>query len=145
LLLLQGTSESVLEFASDYGCVPLAKRELKIPDKRQATLAGIIMFAAVAGAAFGLLPAAISFAMGVLASMVFKTVPPRSVYTAIDWPVIVLLAALIPVAGAMEATGTAVLIAGVLMEYVARGDAVVALAMVLISTMFLSDLMNNAA
>jgi di/tricarboxylate transporter len=145
LLLLQGTSESVLEFASDYGCVPLAKRELKIPDKRQATLAGIIMFAAVAGAAFGLLPAAISFAMGVLASMVFKTVPPRSVYTAIDWPVIVLLAALIPVAGAMEATGTAVLIAGVLMEYVARGDAVVALAMVLIITMFLSDLMNNAA
>lgn len=145
LLLLQGTSESVLEFASDYGCVPLAKRELKIPDKRQATLAGIIMFAAVAGAAFGLLPAAISFAMGVLASMVFKTVPPRSVYTAIDWPVIVLLAALIPVAGAMEATGTAALIAGVLMEYVARGDAVVALAMVLIITMFLSDLMNNAA
>src|SRR5690606_39319006 len=40
---------------------------------------------------------------------------------------------------------TAVLIAGVLMEYVARGDAVVALAMVLIITMFLSDLMNNAA
>jgi di/tricarboxylate transporter len=145
LLLMQGTSESVLEFASDYGCVPLAKRELKIPDKRQATLAGIIMFAAVAGAAFGLLPAAISFAMGVLASMVFKTVPPRSVYAAIDWPVIVLLAALIPVAGAMEATGTAALIAGVLMEYVARGDAVVALAMVLIITMFLSDLMNNAA
>ncbi|NRQ41023.1 SLC13 family permease [Rheinheimera sp. YQF-2] len=145
LLLLQGTSESVLEFASDYGCVPLAKRELKIPDKRQATLAGIIMLAAVAGAAFGLLPAAISFAMGVLASMVFKTVPPRSVYAAIDWPVIVLLAALIPVAGAMEATGTAALIAGVLMEYVARGDAVVALAMVLIITMFLSDLMNNAA
>ena len=145
LLLLQGTSESVLEFASDYGCVPLAKRELKIPDKRQATLAAIIMLAAVAGAAFGLLPAAISFAMGVLASMVFKTVPPRSVYAAIDWPVIVLLAALIPVAGAMEATGTAALIASILMEYVARGNAVVALAMVLIITMFLSDLMNNAA
>lgn len=145
LLLMQGTSESVLEFASDYGCVPLAKRELKIPDKRQAAIAGIIMFAAVAGAAFGLLPAAISFAMGVLASMVFKTVPPRSVYVAIDWPVIVLLAALIPVAGAMEATGTAALIASLLMEYVAQGNAVVALAMVLIITMFLSDLMNNAA
>ena len=145
LLLMQGTRESVLEFANDYGCVPLAKRELNIPDKRQAVLAGIIMFFAVAGAAFGLLPAAISFALGVLASMVFKTVPARSVYAAIDWPVIVLLAALIPVAGAMEATGAAALIASLLMEYVARGNAVVALAMVLIITMFLSDLMNNAA
>jgi len=145
LLLVQGTSDSVLEFASDYGCVPLAKRELKIPDKKQAMLAGIIMFFAVAGAAFGLLPAAISFALGVLASMVFKTVPPRSVYSAIDWPVIVLLGALIPVAGAMEETGTAALIAKLLMDYVAQGNAIVALAMVLIVTMFLSDLMNNAA
>jgi di/tricarboxylate transporter len=145
LLLLQGTSESVLEFANDYGCVPLAKRELKIPDKKQAALAGIIMFCAVAGAAFGLLPAAISFALGVLASMIFKTVPPRSVYSSIDWPVIVLLAALIPVAGAMEATGTAELIASLLMEYVAQGNAIVALGMVLVITMFLSDLMNNAA
>lgn len=145
LLLLQGTTESVLEFASDYGCVPLAKRELKIPDMKQAFLAATIMCAAVAGAAFGLLPAAISFALGVLASMVFKTVPPRSVYSAIDWPVIVLLAALIPVAGAMEATGTAELIASLLMKYIAQGNVVLALAMVLIITMFLSDLMNNAA
>tara|TARA_R110002126_G_scaffold119373_4_gene260219 strand:+ start:7345 stop:9261 length:1917 start_codon:yes stop_codon:yes gene_type:complete len=145
LLLLQGTSESVSEFASDYGCVPLAKRDLKIPDKKLAVMSGVIMFCAVAGAAFGLLPAAISFALGVLASMAFKTVPPRSVYAVIDWPVIVLLAALIPVAGAMEATGTAELIASVLMEYVAQGNAIVALAMVLVITMFLSDLMNNAA
>lgn len=145
LLLLQGTSESVLEFASDYGCVPLAKRELKIPDKKQAWFAASIMLFAVAGAAFGLLPAAISFAIGVLASMALKTVPPRRVYNVIDWPIIVLLAALIPVAGAMETTGTAALIATLLMDKVAQGNAIVALAMVLIVTMFLSDLMNNAA
>lgn len=145
LLLLQGTTESVLEFASDYGCVPLAKRELKIPDKKQALFAAAIMLFAVAGAAFGLLPAAISFAIGVLASMALKTVPPRNVYQVIDWPIIVLLAALIPVAGAMESTGTAELLATVLMENVAQGNAIIALAMVLIITMFLSDLMNNAA
>ncbi len=145
LLLLQGTSEGMLEFASDYGCVPLAKRELKIPDKKRALFAASIMLFAVAGAAFGLLPAAISFAIGVLASMALKTVPPRNVYQVIDWPIIVLLAALIPVAGVMENTGTAELIATVLMDNVAQGNAIVALAMILIVTMFLSDLMNNAA
>jgi di/tricarboxylate transporter len=91
------------------------------------------------------LPASIAFAAGVLASMALRTVPPRSVYNAVDWSVIVLLGALIPVAGAMEATGAASLIARVLLENVAQGHAVVALGLVLIVAMTLSDLMNNAA
>ncbi len=145
LLLMQGPSETLGEFAADSGCVPLAERELRIPDKRKAIAAGGIMAASVGGAAFGLLPAAISFAAGVLASMALRTVPPRAVYEAVDWPVIVLLAALIPVAGAMEATGTADLIARFLLESVAQGHAIIALALVLVVTMTLSDLMNNAA
>ncbi len=145
LLLMQGPPEAIAEFAADNSCVPLAERELRIPDKRKAWEAGIIMAIAVAVTAFGLLPAAISFAAGVLASMALRTVPPRSVYEAIDWPVIVLLAAMIPVAGAMESTGTADLIARFMLDNVAQGHAVVGLALILVVSMFLSDLMNNAA
>jgi di/tricarboxylate transporter len=145
VLLMQGAPDALSEFASDAGCVPLAERELRIPDTRMALIATAIMAGAVGGAAFGLLPAAISFAMGVLASMALHTVPPRKVYDAIDWPVVVLLGALIPVAGAMETTGTADLIARVLLETIAQGHAVVALTLILVVTMFLSDLMNNAA
>lgn len=145
LLLMQGATESIAEFAADTGCVPLAERELRIPDKRKAWIAGLVMAVAVAGAAFGLLPAAISFALGVLASMAFKTVPPRNVYNAVDWPVIVLLAALIPVAGAMASTGTADLIATFLLTTLAQGNAIAVLTLILVVTMFLSDLMNNAA
>ena len=145
LLLMQGSPDAVAEFAADNGCVPLAERELRIPSKRKAWQSGVIMAGAVGGAAFGLLPAAISFAIGVLASMALRTVPPRAVYEAIDWPVIVLLGALIPMAGAMESTGTADLLARFLLENLARGDAVAGLALILVVTMFLSDLMNNAA
>jgi di/tricarboxylate transporter len=145
VLLMQGSPDALSEFASDAGCVPLAERELRIPDTRLALIATAIMAGAVGGAAFGLLPAAISFAMGVLASMALRTVPPRKVYEAIDWPVVVLLGALIPVAGAMETTGTADLIARFLLETVAQGNAVVGLTLILVVTMFLSDLMNNAA
>ncbi|MDP5063872.1 MAG: SLC13 family permease [Haliea sp.] len=145
LLLIQGPANATQEFASDFGCVPLAQRDLRIPSPRKAIMAAVIMTLAVGGAAFGLLPAAISFAFGVLASMALRTVPPRSVYSAIDWPVIVLLAALMPVAGAMADTGTADLIARFLLTSVARGNAVVVLGLILVTTMFLSDLMNNAA
>ena len=145
LLLMQGPPDALAEFATTSGCVPLAERELRIPDRRKAILAGGIMAAAIAGAAFGLLPAAISFAAGVLASMVLRTVPPRSVYEAVDWPVIVLLGALIPVAGAMESTGAAGVLANFLLESIAQGNAIVGLALILVVTMTLSDLMNNAA
>lgn len=145
LLLIQGPADGTGEFAGDYGLVPLAQRDLRIPNKRKAVLAGAVLALAVGGAAFGLLPAAVSFALGVLASMALRTVPPRNVYSAIDWPVIVLLAALIPVAGAMASTGTADLIANFLLTTVAQGNAVAVLALILVVTMFLSDLMNNAA
>jgi di/tricarboxylate transporter len=72
-------------------------------------------------------------------------VPPRGVYDAVDWPVIVLLASLLPVAGAMQATGTADLLARVLLDNIAHGDAMVGLAVILVTTMILTDLMNNAA
>lgn len=145
LLLVQGATDAVSGFVNDTGCVPLGARDLRIPDKRMAIIAGAIMLGAIGIVTLGLLPAAVAFALGVLASMVLRTVPLRQVYTAIDWPVIVLLAALIPVAGAMQSTGAADLLARFLVDSIAQGNAVVALGVVLITTMFLSDVMNNAA
>jgi di/tricarboxylate transporter len=145
LLLMQGPPEAINEFAADMGCVPLAPRSLQIPSVRKAWIASGIMVGSVGAAAFGLLPTAIAFALGVLASMALRTVPLRSVYEAIDWPVIMLLGALIPVASVMETTGTADLIARLLLDSVAQGSPVGALVLVLLVTMFLSDLINNAA
>ncbi|MDZ7621934.1 MAG: SLC13 family permease [Candidatus Competibacteraceae bacterium] len=144
VLLMQGPPEAIAGFASDTGCVPLAERALRIPNRRNAILSGGILALAIGAATLGL-SAAVAFAAGVLAAMILRTVPLRQIYTAIDWPVIVLLAALIPVAGAMESTGAADLIARFLLDSVAQGHAVIGLALILVVTMSLSDLMNNAA
>ena len=145
LLLMQGPAEMIAEFTSDAGCVPLGERELRIPDKRMAVVAGLIMLGAIGIVTLGLLPAPVGFALGVLASMLLRTVPMRQIYTAIDWPIIVLLAALIPVAGAMQTTGAADELARFLVDTIAQSNPVAALVVVLITTMFLSDVMNNAA
>jgi di/tricarboxylate transporter len=145
VLLMQGSTEDIGEFASDYDCVPLAARAINIPDPRQANLALGIMLLAIAAAAFGLLSAAIAFASGVLAYMLLRLIPLRAVYESIDWPVIVLLGALIPVAGAMSSTGAADLLARLLMENLAQGNAIITLTLLLVVTMTLSDFMNNAA
>jgi di/tricarboxylate transporter len=145
LLMMQGPAEVMSEFINETGCVPLGERELRIPDKRMALIAGGIMLVSVLVVTLGLLPAAAAFALGLLATMLARTVPLRQIYTSIDWPVIVLLAALIPVAGAMQTTGAADLLSRFLVETIAQGNAIAALAVVLIVTMMLSDVMNNAA
>ena len=122
VLLVQGEPGSISGFASGFGCVPLAARAISIPDSKKTILSVAVMVFAIGGAAFGLLPAAISFATGVLALMLLRIVPLRKLYEAVDWPVIVLLGALIPVAVAMESTGAADLLAQSLLDYIARGN-----------------------
>ncbi|NCB14638.1 MAG: TRAP transporter large permease subunit, partial [Synergistales bacterium] len=72
-------------------------------------------------------------------------VPLGSVYAAVDWPVVVLLGAMLPLAEAMADTGTADLIANFLLASLARGNPVVGLVAILAGTMILTDFMNNAA
>ncbi len=145
VLLMQGSQAGLSGFTSIYACVPLAKRAISLPVKGRATLAVLVMGIAIGAAAFGLLPAAVAFASGVLCFLVLRIVPPRMVYEAIDWPVIILLGALFPVAEAMASSGAADLLARGLLKNVAQGSPVAALALILIVTMTLSDFMNNAA
>ncbi|WP_324732213.1 SLC13 family permease [Pseudomonas paeninsulae] len=145
VLLMQGAPGDISEFAGDHACVPLAARAISIPNPGQAGLALGVMLLAVVAAGVGLLSAAVAFAAGVLVFMVMRVVPLRAVYEAIDWPVIVLLGALIPVAGAMSSSGAADLLARLLMEHVAQGNPVIVLTLLLVVSMTLSDFMNNAA
>lgn len=145
VLLLQGDAENLAEFASQAGCVPLAERTIRVPAPRKAALASGVMGLAIAGAALGLMPAALAFATGVLLVMFLRLLPMRQIYDSIDWSVVVLLAALIPVAGAMSATGTADLLAEGLLQLLPAERTLLILGAVLVVTMVLSDFMNNAA
>lgn len=145
LLLMQGPLEALAQFTNDYQLVPLAERDIRLPRPRKAIMATAIMVLAIAAAALGLLPASASFATGVLLMGVTRIIPPRKLYDAVDWPVIVLLASLIPVAGAMASTGTADLLANALLNELAQGAPVIAMILLLVVTMTMSDFMNNAA
>ena len=145
VLLMQGAPEALSGFASIFGCLPLAARDIRVPKKGQALTASLIMAAAVGAAAFGLFPVPILFALAVVAYIVLDIVPLRSLYTTIDWPVIVLLAAMLPVADSVATTGTADMIARFLLDNVTQGHAIIGLITLMVVTMFLSDLVNNAA
>jgi len=77
--------------------------------------------------------------------VVLNIVPPRDIYDSVDWPVIVLLGAMIPIGQAMETTGVTHLIAATILDLSTGFPPIFALTIVLVLTMTLSDIMNNAA
>ena len=145
VMLLQGSSQAIGDFTSTFGAVPLAERAVSIPDRKRASAAVVILLGAIALSAIGALPAVVAFAGAMLIYGLAGIIRPRNLYDVVDWPVIVLLAALLPVAGAMTTTGAADEIANAMLNLFAGDNAVIALTLVLVVTMTLSDFMNNAA
>jgi hypothetical protein len=92
-----------------------------------------------------LLPVEVAFFAAAVAVVVLKQLSLKEAYDAIDWPVIVMIAALIPVGEALERTRTTDLIAGLLPWGTAHVPDAVALAMVLIVAMLLTPIMHHAA
>ncbi|PCJ61488.1 MAG: SLC13 family permease [Rhodospirillaceae bacterium] len=145
VLLLQGETTALAEAMSELGCLPLARRDIRL-GKKQRTLLPVGIFAtAIALTAFGVLPAAVAFMGAVLAIVLFDLLSLREAYESIEWPIIVLLAAMIPVGMALRETGGTDLIGGIFVGASNYLDPPIILALVMIVTMLLSDVMNNAA
>jgi di/tricarboxylate transporter len=145
VLLLQGRSIHIDDMITTMQCLPLVERDLSIGKPQQIILALAIFLGAISTVIFGLLPVQIAFAVGALAMILFGVLPVRDLYTHIDWPVIVLLGAMIPVGLAFETSGGAKLIAGQILNLGNAYPTWVLVGLVMVITMFLSDLINNAA
>lgn len=145
VLLLQGRSINIQDAITAMNCLPLAERDLKIGKPRQVIVALAIFVAAIATVVAGLLPVQIAFAMAAVTMIISKILPLKDVYKHIDWPVIVLLGAMIPVGDAFETSGGADLITRQMVALGQDFPVWVLLGTVMILTMFLSDLINNAA
>jgi len=145
VLLLHGESERLHDAVGRFGCLPLRERSIQFGRRIPALLPVVLFAAAIVSAVAGLVPIPIALGLAAVGMVVAGVLPLREVYTAVDWPVIVLLGALIPVGGALESTGTTGLLVGALSEYTAAWPALVLLGLILVVTMTLSDLLNNAA
>ena len=145
VLLLQSHVETLREVLATLGCLPLAERDIRLAPARSLLLPLAIFLAALLLSAFGVLPVQVAFVAGAVGMILAKTLTLQEAYQAVDWPILILLGAMIPVGGALETTGAAQSIASLLLHNGAGLPDAVTLGLVLVTTMFLSDLVNNAA
>ncbi len=90
-------------------------------------------------------PVQIAFFAAALAMVVFRVIPLRDVYRAVDGPILVMLAALIPVSDTLRTTGGSDLIAGWLSGMAASLPPAGALAIMVVAAMAVTPFLNNAA
>jgi len=145
VLLLLGSDERLADVTGRLGLLPLMSRGLEVLKRDKAWTAVAIFAAAIATASVGIVY--LPVALGCVAALyvLLDIVPIRRVYDSIEWPVIVLLACMIPIGGALQSTGGTALIANGIVDVSAGYSSVVVLTLLIIVTMTLSDVMNNTA
>ena len=146
VLLMQGPSGTIPEVLESLGCLPLAERGMKLGRRQKSPLVPLLIFVgALAATAAGLLPVEIAFASAAAGMVLAGVLTIHEAYESIDWPIIFLLGALVPVGAALESTGGAETISAALLQALSPFPAVVILGALLTWTMILTNIINNAA
>jgi len=145
VLLLLGPSEQLPQIITWLGCLPLAERGLQVTQRRKAGLAVGIFAVAIVVASVGVLDLPIALAGAAALLVLFGIVPLRQLYESVEWSVIVLLGSMIPIGWALEASGGTALIAQGIVGLSGDLSTPAVLALLIVVTMTLSDVMNNTA
>ncbi len=145
VLLLLGPSDRLPETINWLGCLPLKERGLQLIQRDKAWLATGVFALAIVLASVGALNLPVALALVAVYLVLSGIVPLRQLYESVEWPVIVLLGSMIPIGGALEASGGTALIAGGIIGLAQGYSAVVVLVLLMVITMTLSDIMNNTA
>ena len=145
ILLLLAPKESATAVVEWLGALPLAERGLTVTQDTK-TWAAIGLFGlAVAAASFGLVYLPIALGVVVVGYVLLGILPARDLYDQVEWPVVVLLGSMIPLGAALDAAGGTRLIAESLIGLTAGWPVWAVLAVLMVVTMTLSDVLNNTA
>lgn len=145
VLLLQGDAEILTDVFRRFGCFPLAQRSMRIGAVKKLFTPLAIFAAAIMLSALGFLSVPVAFTAAAGAMVLSNIIPLRELYENVDWPIVVLLGATIPLGGALERSGAAHTLADWALLVSSDAPAAVALSILLVVTLALSNIINNAA
>jgi di/tricarboxylate transporter len=144
VVVLQGNLSTMPETLGELHLLPLAERDLRIGRKGSLVPLGVLA-AAMILVAFNLVPVAIAFFGAAVILLLTRSLTLREAYDAIDWPILIMLGALIPVSDALRTTGGTDLVAAWLSNTAMSLPPYGALALLLAAAMAVTPFLNNAA
>ena len=148
-LLVYGPKNKVNALSNTNEFIVLGEVDAELRKQRFWWMTIIVIVITIALAALGFMPIVKSAMLGVVILLALKILTPQESYQSINWQVIILISALIPVGIVIQKTGTAGWIAGLIssatesvpFEWQPR----VLLALIYFITIFLTEISSNAA
>jgi di/tricarboxylate transporter len=145
VLVLQGSIDLLPGRLSQLGALPLAQRSIRLGLSKRGWLPIVILALAMIATATGVLPVAIAFFAAAALVVIAGALPVREAYEAVEWPILIMLGALIPVSGSLQSSGASDVIATQLAHIAASLPPWGAVALILVTAMAVTPFLNNAA
>ena len=145
VIALQGPLDVLPQRLSQFGALPLAERSIRLGNARRGWMPIAILAAAMVATGTGAVPVAVAFFAGAGLIVATGALPVREAYDAIEWPILIMLAALIPVSDSLQTTGASEVIATHLANLATALPSWGAVALILVTAMAVTPFLNNAA
>jgi di/tricarboxylate transporter len=145
VIVLQGDLTTLPETLGELRCLPLAQRNMQLGRGRRGWLPVIVLALAMVLMGFGVVPVAIAFFGAAVVILLIRALSLREAYDVIEWPLLIMLGALIPVSDALRTTGGTDLIASWLSVFSQGLPPMGALALMMAAAMVVTPFLNNAA
>jgi len=137
--------EDVTAKINHLGLMPIRSREVSTLPSRSRFLKAVIFFTtSILLAAFNVINVLTAFLLCVLGFVGIKILK-SNLYRHIEWPIVIMLASMIPIGQALESTGITALIATEVVSLAGDLHIFWVLMIILIITMLITDVINNAA
>ncbi|SEF63919.1 SLC13 family permease [Bosea lathyri] len=145
IVVIQGDEKLLPEKLGELGLLPLADRLVPLGSTRRVVLTLTITLAAIIALAAGLAPVPLVFFAAAVLLIACRCLPLREAYQSIDAPILLMLAALIPVSDSLRTTGTTELFAAWLATIGGGLPGWAAVSLILVAAMAVTPFLNNAA
>jgi di/tricarboxylate transporter len=143
--VLQGVLAHMPAQLRALGCLPLATRALRLGSVRRGLIPIAVLLAAMVAAGTGTLSVGVAFFGAAVLTVLFGSLSLREAYETVEWPILIMLGALIPVSEAIRTTGGTDIIAGALSDLGHLLPGYGAVGLMMIAAMALTPFLNNAA
>ena len=146
LIANRGEKNTISEKLELAGLMPLWQREFDVArDSTKILLAFFIFISCLLLVIFNYVPIVIAFLICVIGFVSSKLLTGEGIYRHIDWPVVILLAAMIPIGNTLISYGITDSVSSYMATLSSFVDYIWLVVLIMIITMFLSDIINNAA
>lgn len=145
LVVIQYKNPSVIDKLDALGLIPLKHTTTQVRAGITAFFPLMIFSAMILLVTFSVVPVEIGFTAAAILMMMLDSSVVRNIQERFDWPMIIFLAAMIPIGNAFTQTGGASLITDLILGLSHQLPTVFVIGLLMLITMVLSDFINNAA